>query len=268
MWSLLFCISSTSIRSRCIALRTACQRRCSSAVEIGVLRRSLRAIGNPLLRRAEIRRGRTNKYGRSDGVNRRPPAPARPKAALLHRPIVRMPIGQRAIAPVEIRVVELAWTAAQFVERCGRLIRLASRVEVQRTPFHRIVVPLHGQKPAGMHHRVGDLSAHLVEHQPLDRADLLAVAAVYGGAFHMVAGDQGVCHGDLPCLCRDGCRSRIMGSGSPPRPCPDLAYIIAQAACRLRSQGVEAKALTRLAAARYWRENPVRWWSAPRSRRG
>src|SRR4051812_46464705 len=40
MWSLLFCISSTSILSRSMALRTADQRRSSSAVEIGVFRRS------------------------------------------------------------------------------------------------------------------------------------------------------------------------------------------------------------------------------------
>src|SRR5581483_10949964 len=40
MWSLLFCISSTSIFSRAIAARTAFQRRSSSCVEIGVLRRS------------------------------------------------------------------------------------------------------------------------------------------------------------------------------------------------------------------------------------
>src|SRR6185437_6025884 len=44
MWSLLFCISSTSILSRAIAARTAFQRRSSSAVEIGVFSRSDRAI--------------------------------------------------------------------------------------------------------------------------------------------------------------------------------------------------------------------------------
>jgi len=36
----LFCISSTSIFSFAMAARTACQRRSSSAVEIGVFRRS------------------------------------------------------------------------------------------------------------------------------------------------------------------------------------------------------------------------------------
>ena len=44
MWSLLFCISSTSIFSRAIAARTAFQRRSSSAVEIGVFSRSDKAI--------------------------------------------------------------------------------------------------------------------------------------------------------------------------------------------------------------------------------
>src|SRR4051812_50136130 len=41
MWSLLFCISRTSTFSRFMAARTAVQRRSSSAVEIGVCRRSL-----------------------------------------------------------------------------------------------------------------------------------------------------------------------------------------------------------------------------------
>src|SRR5215203_5393604 len=41
MWSLLFCISRTSTPSRFMAARTAFQRRSSSAVEIGVCRRSL-----------------------------------------------------------------------------------------------------------------------------------------------------------------------------------------------------------------------------------
>src|SRR5215470_9991932 len=40
MWSLLFCISRTSIFSASMAARTAIQRRSSSAVEIGVFRRS------------------------------------------------------------------------------------------------------------------------------------------------------------------------------------------------------------------------------------
>src|SRR6185437_11961250 len=40
IWSLLFCISSTSILSRSMAARTAFQRRSSSSVEIGVCRRS------------------------------------------------------------------------------------------------------------------------------------------------------------------------------------------------------------------------------------
>src|SRR5690606_8938127 len=40
MWSLLFCISSTSILAAAIAARTAFQRRSSSPVEIGVFRRS------------------------------------------------------------------------------------------------------------------------------------------------------------------------------------------------------------------------------------
>src|SRR6185437_325962 len=44
MWSLLFCIIRTSILSRCMAARTAAQRRSSSAVETGVFRRSDRAM--------------------------------------------------------------------------------------------------------------------------------------------------------------------------------------------------------------------------------
>src|SRR5579862_4364599 len=64
MWSLLFCISSTSIFCACMAARTACQRRCSSAVEIGVLRRSLSAgMGGPFVGCG------ANKYGRGDRVN-------------------------------------------------------------------------------------------------------------------------------------------------------------------------------------------------------
>src|SRR5665647_37786 len=44
MWSLLFCMTRTSILSRAIASRTAFQRRSSSGVEIGVFRRSEKAM--------------------------------------------------------------------------------------------------------------------------------------------------------------------------------------------------------------------------------
>src|SRR3982074_330438 len=69
MWSLLFCISRTSILSACMAARTAFHRRCSSVVEIGVFRRSLRAaMGGPFLPEC----GAT-KYGRPCGVNQGQP---------------------------------------------------------------------------------------------------------------------------------------------------------------------------------------------------
>jgi hypothetical protein len=56
---------------------------------------------------------------------------------------------------------------------------------------------LHGEQTAALDHRVGDHPRHLVEHQPLDGAELLVVATVDGRSLHAVAGNQAVRHGDL-----------------------------------------------------------------------
>jgi hypothetical protein len=45
---------------------------------------------------------------------------------------------------------------------------------------------------------VSDCTGLLFKHQPLDRADLLAVATVDRRSFHAVAGNQGMNHGELP----------------------------------------------------------------------
>src|SRR5262249_58989775 len=56
------------------------------------------------------------------------------------------------------------------------------------------------EQPAGLDHCIGDRAAYLVEHQPLDRAELCTVAPVDGGVLDAIAGNQAMVHGLLPRL--------------------------------------------------------------------
>src|SRR5262249_49165526 len=72
------------------------------------------------------------------------------------------------------------------------LVAIERRVVAQHRPRQRVMIFANAEKAAERHHRIGDLPADLVDHQPLDPADSAVVGAVDSGAFDPVAGDQRV----------------------------------------------------------------------------
>ena len=57
-------------------------------------------------------------------------------------------------------------------------------------PGQGIMVVTNSQEPTKTQHCVRHLAAHLVDHHSIDRADLLIVHTVDGGAFNLVAADE------------------------------------------------------------------------------
>jgi hypothetical protein len=96
----------------------------------------------------------------------------------LDRPVLRVRVRSRAVAPVEV-AVELGRAGAQVVQRQLGFVGLALGIISERAPPNRIMV-VAAEQPARFDHRVGNHSAHLIEHQSLDRAELCAVAPVDG----------------------------------------------------------------------------------------
>ncbi len=130
-------------------------------------------------------------------------------ARFSHRPILRMPVGPRAIPPIERLAIKLRGTAAQVFHRQIHLVGPAGHIVFERAPRHRVVMPLR-EKAAGLHHRIGDGSGRLFEHEPLDCADLGAIAAVDRRGLHTITGNQGMRHGDLPAYRRPMCYTHIV----------------------------------------------------------
>jgi hypothetical protein len=54
------------------------------------------------------------------------------------------------------------------------------------------------EQPSGLDHRIGNRSGHLVEHQPLDRAEPCTVSPANGDVLYAITGNQGMIHGILP----------------------------------------------------------------------
>src|SRR5581483_344695 len=113
------------------------------------------------------------------------------------RPILRMRVRPRAVAPVKRLAVEFARPGAELVERQRGRKRLAIRIIFERGPRQRIMT-MAAEQSAGPDHRIGDPPALLVEHQPLDDAELCTVASVDADIFHAITGDHGMRHGSLP----------------------------------------------------------------------
>src|SRR5262245_4990641 len=59
-------------------------------------------------------------------------------------------------------------------------------------PRHRQVLPAAPQNASKSQNRVGDLTADLLDHQPLDDADLFAVGAEYRRSLDAIAGNEAV----------------------------------------------------------------------------
>src|SRR3954467_5715577 len=66
-------------------------------------------------------------------------------------------------------------------------------IVLQRLPRKRIVIVSNAEEATKSQHRVSDFAAHLVDHHPFDRTDALAVGAINGRPFDLVAADQIAC---------------------------------------------------------------------------
>src|SRR5665213_1494433 len=102
----------------------------------------------------------------------------------------------RAIAPVEILVGAERRRAPQFLIVDVELIGFEPGIVGETRPWQRQQAGSHAEETAETEYRVRDLAGNLVDHQPLDMAESLAVRPPYGGAFDPVACNQlvGFCH--------------------------------------------------------------------------
>src|SRR3974390_1170459 len=102
-----------------------------------------------------------------------------------------------SIAPIEGVAIEIRWSATKLFEREIGLVGFALQIIFQRVPRYRIVMHVGAEKAAMFDHGVASGTGDLVEHQTLDGADFLTVAAVDWRAFNAVTGNQHVGHCDL-----------------------------------------------------------------------
>src|SRR5215831_7078152 len=74
-------------------------------------------------------------------------------------------------------------------------------------PGDRIVIAAEAQEATKLEHRIGHLAADLVDHDPLDGPNMLALGIIDSRAFHFVAADEAsrfprfCCHGIPPHYC-------------------------------------------------------------------
>src|SRR5205085_1632254 len=128
------------------------------------------------------------------------------RAAFTGLPIRRCPI------VIVHSTLPLAIGAAGFVEpgfadrrplqllvREIELVGVEIFVVAQDAPWQRPVFLANAEKAAKGHDRIGDPAATFVDHDALDCADPVAIAAPHRRAFHFVAGDQtrGFAHHDV-----------------------------------------------------------------------
>src|SRR5438105_15428953 len=129
----------------------------------------------------------------------------------LHRPIMRVRVGSRAVAPVEVVFIELGRAGAQVLQRQLDHEGLTRGIEPECVPPHGIMV-VAGEHPAGFYHGIRDSSAHLVQHQSLDRPEFCAVTPIDVRALDAITGHQGMRHGVLPVF---PCSPGIIAQASP-----------------------------------------------------
>jgi ParB family chromosome partitioning protein len=101
--------------------------------------------------------------------------------------------GAGLVAPVPV-VVGLIFRGA-FELLLGDAGTVAAKIGVvfQGLPRQRVVIVSHSKEAAKTQNRVGDLARLLVDHDALDRPYLAFIGAIHGGAFNLVAADQGAC---------------------------------------------------------------------------
>src|ERR1700722_8944221 len=113
----------------------------------------------------------------------------------------RLPVGRKSIVvkhelaagwarPVPaLALAELRGTG-ELLFCDSDLIAAERRIVRKKRPWQRIIVLAQSQEAAEAHHRISDLAAVLVDHDPLDPADAIAVGTVNRRTLHLVAADQ------------------------------------------------------------------------------
>src|SRR5918994_6981629 len=114
------------------------------------------------------------------------PGAARPSG---NQPVVGyLIVVMQVLLALPIRPVLIATREAGCLPKllCGDLDAIPSQagVVIEHAPGHGVLVRTHAEKAAERHHRIGHTSTDLVDHHPLNRADVLAAAVVNSSAFH------------------------------------------------------------------------------------
>src|SRR5262245_58712600 len=98
----------------------------------------------------------------------------------------------RAIAPVEILVGTERRRASQFFIVDVELVGLEPWIVAEARPGQWKQTGAYAEKAAKTQDRVGYLAADLVDHQPLDMAEPVAVRPAHRSTFNPIACDQPV----------------------------------------------------------------------------
>src|SRR5262249_33721412 len=125
----------------------------------------------------------------------------------------------RGIAPVPVVVVAVFRRAAELVLGDAGDIAAEPRVVLQGLPRQRIVIVSDAEEAAEAEHGVGPPAADLVDHHPLDAADLSLVGSIDRGALNLVAADQVAGFLDVHCHC-----SLLAGRWRPTDRCSDGSW--------------------------------------------
>src|SRR5262249_6634246 len=96
------------------------------------------------------------------------------------------------IAPVPRSVTRERRCTAQLIFCDVGPIPAQAGVVGQLAPGNRVLLLTHAQEATERHYRVSDVAADLLDHQPLDAADVVALRIVDGRALHAIALDQGL----------------------------------------------------------------------------
>src|SRR5437868_5894682 len=94
------------------------------------------------------------------------------------------------IAPIPCVLIGVFRRALELPFRDAGPITSDAGIILQRLPRQRIVIITDTEEAAKAKHGVRDFSAHLVDHDALDRTDLLIIGAIDGGAFNLVTSDE------------------------------------------------------------------------------
>ena len=97
-----------------------------------------------------------------------------------------------AVAPVELLVGSERRSFRKFFVGHQRqeLVGFDGRIVFHARPWQRAIVFTDSEKATETQNGIGDVTADLVDHQPLDTADLSAVGIEHPRAFDAIAGDE------------------------------------------------------------------------------